>query len=168
MTMPRTSVSLLAAGLALGAAAPLDGRQAEARSDSEAIDLFWTALDSVWADRDPGPFVRLFTPDASFAVVDRDLWLEGSPALLRHFTEQFRNQRPELRHVTEVTHLRPLASGVTALDGEVRVVDTTGNRAVDFRRLAITAVMVEAPDGWRVRMLRAYTLPPRDAPAGDP
>lgn len=152
----------LALSLVIGFTGPLEALQAPPVEgiDTASVRGFWTDLDTAWHVRDLDPFVRCFTADASFALVDRGIWLEGEGDLCGYFAEQFSSQRPELRHVTEITRFRRLAEGTIAVDGEIRIVDAARRPPADIRRLAVTAVMVHGPMGWRIQLLRALILAP--------
>lgn len=130
-------------------------------SDSTAIHAFWSTLDRTWAARDADRFSQYFTEDASFAFLDRGRWLETRATIHQYFTEQFRSQRPDLRHATKVDAIRPIAEQVVAVDGEVEILEDGARDATPtvLRRLAITAVMVRDAGAWRIHLLRAYPSP---------
>jgi hypothetical protein len=96
--------------------------------------------------------------------VDRGVALETRATILRHFTDQFARQSPELRHATEVREARMIAPGVLAADVgvEVRRVGSaaSGSATAVLRRLAAFAVMRRSGNDWRIELLRVYTLPP--------
>lgn len=131
--------------------------------DSAAVHAFWAEVDSIWHTRDADRFSRLFAEDASFGFVDRGHTLDSHADIHRHFTGQFARQRPGLHHATRVQAIRSLAPGTVLVDGEVRILDglEEGSTTV-LRRLAITAVLVREAGEYRIRVLRAYTLPPAD------
>ena len=146
-------------------------QRAPAPSSPEALAAArasWNTLDSIWHARDAAAFSALFEDDASFVFVDRGVALETRATILRHFTDQFARQSPELRHATEVREARMIAPGVLAADVgiEVRRDGSAASGSVTvLRRFAAFAVMRRSGDGWRIELLRVYTLPP---PAGGP
>jgi uncharacterized protein (TIGR02246 family) len=129
--------------------------------DDAAIHAFWSALDSTWNGRDADRFSQLFTDDVSFAFVDRGMTLETRDAVLRHFTTQFRDQNPALRHVTVIRRIHPLTPDLVAIDGEVSVVARGAGGSDDavLRRFAISGVMARPSDRWLVRILRVFPMP---------
>jgi uncharacterized protein (TIGR02246 family) len=143
-------------------------------ADRAAIAATWTELDAAWAARDVGRITRLFTEDAILAFLPGERRLEGRPAIRAHFATQFAGQAPELRHVTEVRQIQPLASGLAFVDAQVRVLRTheDGDAAPDvLRTFNVFAVMAaEAPERWGIRSVRAHLLPAGDEqpPGGSP
>jgi uncharacterized protein (TIGR02246 family) len=128
----------------------------------------WNTLDSMWHARDAAAFSGLFEDDVSFVFVDRGVALETRAAVLRHFTDQFARQSPELRHVTEVRHARLIAPGVLSADVVIEVrrdESAISESSTVLRRLAAFAVMRRSGDGWRIEVLRVFTLP---LPTGGP
>lgn len=138
----------------------LPGSQDRA-ADSTAVEALWSKLDSIWNARDAERFSDLFTEDGSFALVERGQSFETRSAIYRRFVEQFRSQRPELRHTTRLRRFHPVAPDIVVVDGivEVSSADSEGTAPTLVRRLAITAVMVCASEAWRIRLVRAYPLP---------
>lgn len=148
-------------GLAVTALPRWQGPPAGA-ADTTGVHAFWSALDSTWNARDAERFSRFFTDDASFAFVDRGQSLETRATIHRHFSEQFRRQRPDLRHATRVREIRLIAPGIVTVDGEVEIRGTRPDDAAPtvLRRFTITGVMMRTGDEWRIRLLRAYQLSP--------
>jgi len=123
---------------------------------------FWSTLDDIWNARDAERFSQLFTEDASFRFVDRELSLETRAAIQRHFTDQFSRQAANLRHVTQVRENRIVALNVAAVDATVEVVRKGSDDSAPptvLRRFAVFAVMLKSADGWKIRLLRIYPLP---------
>jgi hypothetical protein len=50
----------------------------------------------------------------------RGEWLEGRTTIHEHFTAQFAQQRPELRHQTTLERIRPVVPDVAAVDHPYR------------------------------------------------
>jgi uncharacterized protein (TIGR02246 family) len=141
------------------------------RSSPEALAAArasWNTLDSIWNTRDAVAFSGLFEENASFVFVDRGVALETRTTILRHFTDQFAEQSSELRHATEVREGRMIAPGVLAADVEIEVQrdgSAASGSSTVLRRFAAFAVMRRSGNGWRIELLRVYTLAP---PVGGP
>lgn len=138
-------------------------------ADSAALRLFWSTVDASWNERDAEQFSELFTEDGRFAFVDLGTSLDGREAIHESFAGRFPGFAPELRHLTSVHGVEQIAPGVCAVDGEVEILRTDpAGEAVPtvLRRFEIFAVMLQAPEGWKIRVLRAYPLPIEDPAAG--
>lgn len=129
--------------------------------DSAAVRALWATLDAAWNARDAEQFSQFFTEDVSFAFVDRGQSFEGRAPIRQHFAEQFPRLAPDLRHVTHVHENRLIAPDVIAVDGEVEILgagsDGISAPAV-LRTFAIFAVIAQADERWRIRVLRIYQL----------
>lgn len=133
-------------------------------ADSTAVEAFWSKLDSVWNARDAQRLSELFTDDASFALVERGQSFETRSAIHRRFVQQFRIQSPELRHTTRLRRFHRVAPDIVVIDGivEVSSADAESAALTVVRHFAITAVMVQDSQAWRIRLVRAYQLPPTE------
>lgn len=135
-------------------------------TDDDAVRALWSALDASWDARDAERFSALFAVDASFEFVDRGQRLEGRASIRRHFAERFPQFAPDSRHRTRVCETRELGPGLRSVDGRVEILRDGadgGTASAVTRTFAIFAVMSQVGDGWKIRMLRAYRLPPAGA-----
>jgi uncharacterized protein (TIGR02246 family) len=141
--------------------AQVDPTVVESGGDA-AVRSLWSTLDSLWNARDADRLSRLFTDDASFRFVDRGQSLESRASIQQHFTKQFSQQAPELRHRTRVRESRNVAPNIVAVDGDVEVLRTGSEESLPpavLRRFAIFAVMQKSAAGWQIRLLRVFQLP---------
>jgi uncharacterized protein (TIGR02246 family) len=155
---------LLALALPLGAAATAaPARAVEAEPpDSGAVRSLWSALDAAWNARDAERFADLFTADASFELVGRGDPMESRAAILRHFSVTFPTLPTELRHRTAVSGIHVLAPDIRSIDARVEIlrVGSEGDEeSTPLRSFAVFGAMLRTPDGWRIRVLRAFQLP---------
>jgi uncharacterized protein (TIGR02246 family) len=161
----RLASGLLALALPLGAAAT--GAPAQAVTEAEppdngAVRSLWSALDAAWDARDAERFADLFTADASFELVGRGGPMESRAAILRHFSETFPQLPTELRHRTAVSGIHVLAPDIRGVDARVeilRIGADSGGEPTSLRTFAVFGAMLRTPDGWRIRVLRAFQLP---------
>ena len=138
-----------------------------APNDLRATQAFWATLDSIWAERDAPAFRELFSEDASFTFVDRGVTLQPRTAIDRHFIDQFATQSPNLRHVSTVRAVRPIAPGVLAADVGVEVsrIGEGGSGPALLRRFDVFSVMRHLGGQWRIELLRATLVPSASAPS---
>ena len=154
--------AIFAIALAVVPASAADPGASDNRSaaDAQASSL-WAALDDAWNARDAARFSQLFTDDASLRFVDRDYSLEGRAAILRHFTDQFARQAPDLRHASSAREARLIAPGLVGVDADIAILrlgtDNETEPAI-VRKFEVFALMNESADGWCFQVLRAYQL----------
>jgi uncharacterized protein (TIGR02246 family) len=137
---------------------PAAGESSAAKASANAL---WSALDDAWNAHDAERFTELFTDDGSLRFVDRDSSLEGNADILRHFTDQFARQAPDLRHASSVRDARHIASGLIGVDADIAILRLdAGDQSAPatVRRFEVFALMKHSADGWRFQVLRAYRL----------
>jgi uncharacterized protein (TIGR02246 family) len=126
-----------------------------------AICEVWSKLDTAWNARDAERFSRLFADDVSFRFVQRGPSLDGRTAILEHFREQFPRLAPELRHRTQISAIREVATGAFTADGKVEILRHGaggGDAPTVLRTFAVFAVMSGKDEVWDIRALRIYEL----------
>lgn len=135
-----------------------------------AICAVWSKVDATWNARDAERFSRLFADDASFRFVQRGPSLDGRTAVLEHFRERFPRLAPDLRHRTQISAIRAVATGASTVDGKVEILrHGTGGDDMPtvLRTFAIFAVMSGKHENWSIRTLRIYELSAADAGIGN-
>lgn len=166
----RRTALLLFTFILSASASTAEARDAAISSEAApdvAIPSVWATLDEHWNGRDSQSFSDVFTANASLQFVDAGVTLEGSEAILQHFSKQFPTFPPEIRHETSVDKVRRVASDVNVVDATVRILrHTTGNEEdmTLLRTFSVFAVMLDTAEGWRIHMLRAYLLRSKPEP----
>jgi uncharacterized protein (TIGR02246 family) len=158
-----TVVVIAVAIAGASAAQPRDGGESLQQADDAAVRAVWEAVDARWNARDFDGFTELFTSDAVFAFMDRGERMVGQPEIRETFARQFPAMSADLRHRTTVREVRSITAGVSTVDGSVdilRVPDASTTDTATIRSFVMAAVMLETPDGWRIRELHVHLQVP--------
>jgi uncharacterized protein (TIGR02246 family) len=146
---------LLAGALVLTATSPAAQPKA---ADREKLLRLAERMDRAWTAADADANADLFATNATARFGDDPLG-EGREAIRDQFRTFFKDRPPGLRHVTRIERIEQLGHGFATWDAEVRVERLQANGEWSaLSRIRNVTLAVRQPDGWRIRMVRAFPV----------
>lgn len=148
---------ILAIGVAMLLAAPAHAVEPE-QADRAALLQLAERMDRAWTAADAEANAALFAIDAT-ARFGGDPLGEGRAAIRAQFEAFFKDRPPGLRHVTRIERIDRLGVDLATWDAEVRVERLQANGEWSaLTRIRNVTLAVRQPDGWRIRMVRAFPV----------
>jgi uncharacterized protein (TIGR02246 family) len=132
-----------------------------AQEDERAIRALVQEFDTAWNARDAAQFSACFTEGGEMWFRPTDKSMRGRDQIRKAYTQLLSGLTLDMKHVTVIQAINPVARGVMFLDGNVDILASApgGSGTVISRRYSGVAILKKTVQGWRILFLRAWTVP---------